>query len=204
MVHCPYKILFPRFAATGAAGSRPGQEPGRSRRDVCHFHLHDQAVSQRPPPERPRLAQNHPRASQRQRSRLAGWPARAVESPLRRHPRTALPDVGSHPRGQGQSGQHHACPTGFGLDAKKKTIKASEQKEAEPAAWRTQAADLPSQELVFIDETASHIAMTPLYAYAPPGERAVGKVPRNYGAIMTLIASLSLTGMGPAFLLDGA
>jgi len=46
--------------------------------------------------------------------------------------------------------------------------------------------------------------MTPVYAYAPRGERAVGKVPRNYGAIMTLIASLSLTGMGPAFVLDGA
>ena len=46
--------------------------------------------------------------------------------------------------------------------------------------------------------------MTPLYAYAPRGERAVGKVPRNYGASMTLIASLSLSGMGPAFVLDGA
>lgn len=46
--------------------------------------------------------------------------------------------------------------------------------------------------------------MTPLYAYAPRGQRAVGKVPRNYGAIMTVIASLSLAGMGPAFLLDGA
>lgn len=57
---------------------------------------------------------------------------------------------------------------------------------------------------MFVDETGSHIAMTPLYAYAPRGERAVGKVPRNYGAIMTVIASLSLTGMGPAFLLDGA
>jgi transposase len=63
---------------------------------------------------------------------------------------------------------------------------------------------LPSQDLVFVDETGSHIAMTPLYAYAPRGERAVGKVPRNYGAIMTLIASISLSGMGPAFLLDGA
>ena len=63
---------------------------------------------------------------------------------------------------------------------------------------------MPSQDLVFVDETGSHIAMTPLYAYAPRGERAVGKVPRNYGAIMTLIASLSLTGMGPAFVLDGA
>lgn len=90
------------------------------------------------------------------------------------------------------------------MDAKKKTLRASEQKEAERAAWRQQAAGLLSQDLVFVDETGSHIAMTPLYAYAPRGERAVGKVPRNYGAIMTLIASLSLTGMGPALVLDGA
>ena len=46
--------------------------------------------------------------------------------------------------------------------------------------------------------------MTPLYAYAPRGQRAYGKVPRNYGATMTLIASLSLQGMGQAFILDGA
>jgi transposase len=63
---------------------------------------------------------------------------------------------------------------------------------------------LLSQDLVFVDETGSHIAMTPLYAYAPRGKRAVSRVPRNYGATMTLIASLSLSGMGPAFLLDGA
>jgi transposase len=90
------------------------------------------------------------------------------------------------------------------MDAKKKTIRASEQKEGERATWRTQAADLLSQDLVFVDETGSHIAMTPLYAYAPRGERAIGKVPRNYGTIMTLIASLSLSGMGPALILDGA
>ena len=46
--------------------------------------------------------------------------------------------------------------------------------------------------------------MTPLYAYAPRGQRAYGKVPRNYGATMTLMASLSLSGMGAAFILDGA
>jgi transposase len=57
---------------------------------------------------------------------------------------------------------------------------------------------------VFVDETGSHLAMTPLYAYAPRGQRAYGKVPRNYGAIMTVIASMSLSGMGPAFLLDGS
>jgi transposase len=63
---------------------------------------------------------------------------------------------------------------------------------------------LPSSELVFVDETGSHIAMTPLYAYAPKGQRAIGKVPRNYGTSRTLIASLSLSGMGEALLLDGA
>jgi transposase len=63
---------------------------------------------------------------------------------------------------------------------------------------------LLSQQLVFVDETGSHIAMTPWYAYAPRGQRAIGTVPRNYGATMTLIAALSLQGMGEALMLDGA
>lgn len=70
--------------------------------------------------------------------------------------------------------------------------------------WREQASGLSSEDLVFVDETGSHIAMTPLYASAPKGQRAIGKVPRNYGAIMTLIASLSMQGMGEALILDGA
>jgi transposase len=92
----------------------------------------------------------------------------------------------------------------LGWMRKKKTLRASEQNEVSRAVWREQAHELPGQSLVFVDETGSHIAMTPLYAYAPKGQRAVGKVPRNYGATMTLIASLSLQGMGEALLLDGA
>jgi transposase len=103
-----------------------------------------------------------------------------------------------------QSCQHQSRQNRSGLDAKKKTIVAREQKEANRAAWREQACHLLSQDLVFVDETGTHIAMTPLYAYAPRGQRAVGKVPRNYGASMTLIASLSLSGMGEALVLDGA
>lgn len=71
-------------------------------------------------------------------------------------------------------------------------------------AWREQARQLESEELVFVDETGSHIGMTPLYAYAPRGQRAIGKVPRNTGANLTLIASLSMQGMGEALMLDGA
>jgi transposase len=86
----------------------------------------------------------------------------------------------------------------------KKDHKSKRAKKADRVAWRKQTAHLESSDLVFVDETGSHIAMTPLYAYAPRGKRAYGKVPRNYGAIMTVIASLSLSGMGPAFLLDGS
>jgi transposase len=63
---------------------------------------------------------------------------------------------------------------------------------------------LESTNLVFVDETGSHIAMTPLYGYAPRGQRAIGKVARNTGANLTLIASLSMRGMGEALMLDGA
>jgi hypothetical protein len=90
------------------------------------------------------------------------------------------------------------------LDTKKKSLRASEQDEAARATWREKASQLPTQDLVVVDETGSQINMTPLYAYAPRGERAVGKVPRNYGANLTLIASLSLSGMGEAMLLDGS
>jgi DDE superfamily endonuclease len=115
-----------------------------------------------------------------------------------------LPPLQARARDRGQSGQYHPRQAGPWLDSKKKTLRACEQNEATRAAWRKQASCLLSEDLVFVDETGSHIAMTPLYAYAPRGERAVGKVPRNYGAIMTLIASMSMQGMGEALILDGA
>ena len=91
-----------------------------------------------------------------------------------------------------------------GLDAQKKTLGASERNEAARAVWSEQARQLESRELVFVDECSSNIALTPLYARAPRGERAVGKVPRNYGANTTLMASLSLQGMGEALVWQGA
>jgi transposase len=81
---------------------------------------------------------------------------------------------------------------------------AREQNQEARTAWRKQADWLASQDLVFVDETGTHIALTPLYAYAPRGQRAYGKVPRNYGANTTLIASLSREGMGEALILEGA
>src|SRR5258708_22835560 len=50
---------------------------------------------------------------------------------------------------------------------KKKTLSASEQKEAERAAWREQAQALDAGKLVFVDEYGSNIALTRLYGRSP-------------------------------------
>jgi transposase len=49
-----------------------------------------------------------------------------------------------------------------------------------------------------------HTSMTRLYARAPKGERAYGKVPRNRGKNTTLLASMSVRGMGPCLTVEGA
>ncbi len=55
-----------------------------------------------------------------------------------------------------------------------------------------------------MDECGSNIALTPIYARAPKGARATGSIPRNRGKNTTLIASLSLEGMGAAMILEGS
>jgi len=113
--------------------------------------------------------------------------------------------VGSRAWHPGEFRDHEPCDPTSELDtAQKKTIRASEQNEAERVAWREQAKQLPTQDLVIVDETGSRINLTPLYAYAPRGKRAIGTVPRNHGANLTLLASLSVQGMGEAMLLDGS
>jgi transposase len=58
--------------------------------------------------------------------------------------------------------------------------------------------------LVFVDESGTHLAMTPRYGRAPRGERVVGTVPRNHGANTTLVAALSLHGITTAMTVEGA
>lgn len=81
---------------------------------------------------------------------------------------------------------------------------ASERKEEERVSWRQQVSGVEAKQLVFVDECGSNIALTPLYAPAPRGERARSSVPRNPGKNTTLIASLSLEGIGASMLLEGA
>jgi transposase len=60
------------------------------------------------------------------------------------------------------------------------------------------------ERLVFVDEMGTHTSLAPLYAYAPVGERAFFKVPRNRGRNTTLVGSLSSGGMGPSMAVEGA
>lgn len=115
-----------------------------------------------------------------------------------------LPDLGRDAWTAGESSDDEPSHQRFGLDSKKKSVVASERDEEARAAWRVQAGREQHDEWIFVDECATHIALTPLYARAPRGVRAIGNVPRNYGKKTTLMASLSLSGMGAAFLLEGS
>ena len=81
---------------------------------------------------------------------------------------------------------------------------ASERNEQDRAQWRKQVSSLPAQPLVCVDECGSNIALTPLYGRAPKGQRATESVPRNRGKNTTLIASLSLEGIGASMIIEGA
>jgi len=57
---------------------------------------------------------------------------------------------------------------------------------------------------VWVDEFGSHTGLTRTYARAPRGERARGSAPRNRGVNRTTIASLTLGGLAPGLVLEGA
>lgn len=81
---------------------------------------------------------------------------------------------------------------------------ASERREEERIRWREQMKEVDASRLVVVDESGSHIALTPLYARSPKGKRVHGSVPRNRGKNTTLLASLSLQGIGACMIIEGS
>jgi transposase len=89
--------------------------------------------------------------------------------------------------------------------AQKKSKVASERDEGARSLWRWLASRFDVRRLVFVDESGMHTSIDRLRSRAPRGERAYyGKVPRNRGKNTTLIASMSLSGMGEAMCIQGA
>ena len=72
------------------------------------------------------------------------------------------------------------------------------------AAWRALVAgEIDAGRLVCVDEMGSNTSLAPLYAWSRRGERALARVPRNWGANVTLLASMSAEGMGPSLAVEG-
>jgi transposase len=71
-------------------------------------------------------------------------------------------------------------------------------------AWREAVARLHAADLLFVDETSTHTAMTRRRARAPRGHRAIGHVPRNHGPNITVLAALTPQGIGPALSILGS
>jgi len=81
---------------------------------------------------------------------------------------------------------------------------ASERDEFLRAAWRVMiAAATRPERLVFVDEMGTNTSLAPLYAWAPKGGRACFEIPPNWGANVTLLASMSLRGMGECLAVEG-
>src|SRR5687768_5296129 len=70
--------------------------------------------------------------------------------------------------------------------------------------WQQEVQQLDTNRLVFVDESGSHIALTPLYGWAPRSERAAGSAPRNRGENTTWIGSLGILGLQTLMTLEGA
>jgi transposase len=63
---------------------------------------------------------------------------------------------------------------------------------------------LNPETLVFVDESGCNLALTPLYAWAPRGQRAFAQAPRNRGKNTTLLAALTCEGLLASLTVEGA
>ncbi len=84
-------------------------------------------------------------------------------------------------------------------------MKAGERDEFLRAAWRVMVAEgIEARNFVFVDECGTHTSLAPVYGYSPRGERVYLEVPRNRGPNTTLLASMSIEGMGECLAVEGA
>jgi transposase len=80
-----------------------------------------------------------------------------------------------------------------------------ERDEWRRATWRvTVAQTLDARSLVFVDEMGTNTSLSPLYGWSKKGQRAYCSVSRNRGKNTTLLASMSVEGMGPSLAVEGA
>lgn len=108
-------------------------------------------------------------------------------------------------RGFGQRLYRFSDAQAYGLQPKKRSVGATERDEFLRAAWRALVAGrIGAKRLVFVDECSTNISLRPHYAWSHRGERARFRTPRNWGPNVTLLASMTPSGMGPSLAVEGA
>ena len=95
----------------------------------------------------------------------------------------------------------------LGLTRKKKSLHADQRDrpdvQKKRRSFRRKVKQIEPKRLVFVDETGVTTAMTPTYARAPRGERAVGSAPASWESV-TVIAALGLDGVRAPLAFPGA
>jgi transposase len=61
-----------------------------------------------------------------------------------------------------------------------------------------------AERFVVVAEFSTNTSLRPLYAWSRRGERAPCSAPRNWGKNVTLLSSITLSGMGPSLAVEGA
>ena len=90
------------------------------------------------------------------------------------------------------------------MEPKKRSLGAGERDEFLRAAWRLLFAEWTDvEDLVFVDEMGTNVSLSPIYAWSRRGERAHAKAPRNWGKNVTLLASITVGGLGPCLAVEG-
>jgi transposase len=94
-----------------------------------------------------------------------------------------------------------------GLTRKKKRLYASQRDrpdvQEERRSFRRTVSGIAPERLVFVDETGVTTTMTPAYARAPRGERAVDSAPASWETV-TVIAALGVDGVRAPLAFPGA
>src|SRR5215207_159383 len=136
-----------------------------------------------------------PATGARPRGGEDGWAARgaagAAGHARRRWPRGAVRVVAGGVRLRGEHRHDESGADPAELDPEKKSLGASERDEVRRTAWRGEVAAVRSEDLVFLDETGSHLGYTPTHAWAPRGQRARATAPVNRGENKTVIAAMT-------------
>jgi transposase len=95
----------------------------------------------------------------------------------------------------------------LGLTRKQKSLHASQRDrpdvQEKRRSFRRKVRQIEPKALVFLDETGITTAMTPAYARAPRGERAVDSAPASWDTV-TVIAALGLGGVRAPLAFPGA